>query len=78
VRAGVYTSYFSVSVNPDFVTLDFGNALPEPGETKPKRNIIVSRVLISKQGARKLVAFSRGDTSKNSLLTSFHREQTCA
>lgn len=55
IRAGVYATFFSVAVNPEFVVLDFGSALPEPGKVVSEKNIIVSRIITTKNGAKKLV-----------------------
>jgi hypothetical protein len=54
IRGGVYASFFSVSINPEFAVIDFGNNLPEPGGTVPERNVIVSRIITSKNGAKQL------------------------
>lgn len=54
IRNGVYATYFAVSINPDFAVIDFGSPLPEPGTTIPERNIIVSRIVTTKSGAKQL------------------------
>lgn len=54
VRGGVYADFFSVTVSSDLAIIDFGNTLPEPGSLVPGKNIIVSRVITSRDGILKL------------------------
>lgn len=54
IYGGVYANFFGVTINPDIVIMDFASTLPEPGETKPERNVVVSRVLTSRDGAKRL------------------------
>ncbi|MFC2050707.1 DUF3467 domain-containing protein [Chloroflexota bacterium] len=70
MRSGVYANYFAVSAGKEKVIIDFGNILPEPGKTELERNIIVSRVVLSKEGAQKLAnlinQIMKGSASKTS------------
>jgi hypothetical protein len=54
IRQGMYANFFAVTVNPEYTLIDFGNVLPEAGETTPQKNTIVSRIITSKNGARRL------------------------
>lgn len=54
VRNGVFATFFGVSINPEFAVIDFGNPLPEVGETEVSRNIIVSRIITTRAGAKQL------------------------
>ena len=54
VRNGVFATFFGVSINPEFAVIDFGNPLPEVGEVEASRNIIVSRIITPRTGAKQL------------------------
>lgn len=60
IRNGVFATYFAVSASPEIVVIDFGNPLPEPGTTVSQRNMIVSRIITTKDGAKKLADLING------------------
>ena len=60
VRNGVFATYFAVSINPEFAVIDFGSPLPEPGTINATRNIIVSRIITTKAGAKQLAEWIEG------------------
>ncbi|MFA5399919.1 MAG: DUF3467 domain-containing protein [Dehalococcoidia bacterium] len=55
LRAGVYSNVFSVTITNEFVVLDFGSSIPDAGKVVPDKNVVVSRVITSREGAEKLV-----------------------
>jgi hypothetical protein len=60
MRPGVYANFFGVSASPEAVVIDFGNLLPNPGATATEKNIIVSRIITSRDGAKKLAELING------------------
>lgn len=65
LRNGVYANYFSVVTSETDSIIDFGFISPDPvtaskgktipGKTIPSRNNIVSRVILSRTGIKKLL-----------------------
>lgn len=54
MRPGIFANFFGVSANPESVVIDFGNLLPNPGTAIYEKNMIVSRIITSRDGAKKL------------------------
>jgi len=65
IRTGVFATYFYITMNPDFAVIDFGSPLPEPGIPDAKRNLIVSRVITTKAGAKQLADLIYGLFNKS-------------
>lgn len=60
LRGGVYANFFSISVSKSEAVVDFGIISPDPrtgaekpGEDIPRRNQIVSRVIMSRDAIEK-------------------------